>query len=75
MTLLEVMEQGGGGKKALGRHAVAALLNASSANVNYLYSVGEVITIVQNAFASGNFRAAKNMLAEQNADETVCPIN
>ncbi|MDH3224417.1 MAG: hypothetical protein OEO23_11935, partial [Gemmatimonadota bacterium] len=30
MTLLEVLKQGGGGLKALGRHTVAALLNAAS---------------------------------------------
>ena len=30
MTLLEVLSQGGGGLNALGRHTVAALLNAAS---------------------------------------------
>src|SRR5690606_20729171 len=36
MTLLGVLGQGGGGTKALGRHAVAALLNsASNSGVSY----------------------------------------
>lgn len=35
MTLLEVLKQGGGGLKALGRHTVAALLNTASDGVAY----------------------------------------
>jgi hypothetical protein len=35
MTLLDVLNEGGGRERALGRHAVAALLNATSAGVNY----------------------------------------
>ncbi len=34
-TLLEALNTGGGGYDALGRHAVAALLSASHADVNY----------------------------------------
>lgn len=44
MTLLQVLEQGGGGLSALGRHTVAALLNASGFPSDYLYhSTGAVI--------------------------------
>ena len=44
MTLLEVLEQGGGGLNALGRHTVAALLNAASG------VSGIDVTALQNAF-------------------------
>lgn len=43
MTLLQVLKQRGGGLKALGRHAVAALLNAASPDVNYDLTVNQVI--------------------------------
>jgi len=71
-TLLEVLKTGGGGEKALGRHAVAALLNASNLDVGYLYTVDEVIAIVQGAYNSGDFETAKNQLEVQN--ELDCPL-
>jgi len=71
-TLLEALETGGGGAKALGRHAVAALLNASNPDVGYLYPVDEVIAIVQGAYDSGDFETAKDLLEEQN--ELDCPL-
>jgi hypothetical protein len=72
-TLLQVLKQGGGGEKALGRHAVAALLNASNPDVPYSYTAAEVIAKVQEAYATGDFEGAKNMLAEQN--EKFCPLD
>lgn len=71
-TLLEVLEQGGGGEKALGRHAVAALLNSAS-SVDYLYSTADVIAAVQQAYASGDFNGVKDLLAGEN--EMGCPLN
>ena len=71
-TLLDAVGQGGGGYKALGRHAVAALLNASNPDVSYEYSTSEVITIVQDAFNTGSFETAKNLLAGEN--EMGCPL-
>ena len=71
-TLLEAVWAGGGGYKALGRHAVAALLNAANADVSYEYSTSEVITTVQDAFNSGSFNTAKNLLAGEN--EMGCPL-
>ena len=71
-TLLGVLLQGGGGEFALGRHAVAALLNAAHTDIDYFYSEGQVIQIVQDAYASGEFEAAKNLLAAEN--EAGCPI-
>lgn len=72
-TLLGALQQGGGGEKALGRHAVAALLNTSNPDVSYAFSTAGVINIVQNAYATGNFNGAKNMLEFEN--EQGCPLN
>ena len=64
---------GGAGEFALARHAVAALLNASNPDVSYAYSVGQVIAMVQSAYATGSFEATKNLFEAQN--ETFCPLN
>lgn len=72
-TLLQALKQGGGGEIALGRHAVAALLNSVNPEVSYEFSTAEVIAIVQNAYATGDFRTAKNLLQDQN--EAGCPLN
>jgi hypothetical protein len=72
-TLLQVLSQGGGGRAAMGRHAVAALLSASSGGVDYYYSVAEVINIVQGAVATGTFDAAHLLFKAQN--ELGCPLN
>lgn len=53
-TLLDVVWARGGGVNALGRHAVAALLNAASAGVDYDYAVGEVIAAFNDAYATGD---------------------
>jgi len=76
MTLLAVMKQGGGGLNALGRHAVAALLNASSMDVSYDRSVAQVIAMFNAAYASGNEGAVettKNVLNYFN--ELGCSLN
>lgn len=66
-TLLDGVWAGGGGKFALARHAVAALLNAASANVDYDYSVAQVIAKVQAAYAnSALIESTKNDLAAKN---------
>lgn len=71
-TLLEVLDQGGGGEKALGRHAVAALLNSAS-SVDYAYSSAGVIAAVQQAYASGDFNGVKNLFEFEN--ELGCPLD
>jgi hypothetical protein len=65
-TLLSALQNGGGGSAALMRHAAAALLDAVSPDVDYLYNWAQVVQIVQNAFATGKFEAAKNLLEAQN---------
>lgn len=71
-TLGQVVGLGGGGLNALGRHTVAALLNASS-GVDYLYSVSEVISSFNAAYLSRNYETQKDDFAEQN--ELGCPLN
>lgn len=74
ITLLQALELNGGGKNALARHAVAALLNSASAGVDYPMTTAEVIAAVQAAFdAQGTIESTKNTLAGNN--ELGCPLN
>lgn len=66
MTLLQVLRQGGGDLKALGRHTVAALLNGASADVNYGMDAAGVIAAFNAAYASGDYETQKNIFAEGN---------
>ncbi|WP_372898515.1 SdrD B-like domain-containing protein [Stieleria sp.] len=66
LTLLDALGRGGGENAALGRHAVAALLNASQANVEYEFTVAQIIAGVQNAYNTGDFEPFKNTLQDQN---------
>ena len=72
-TLLAALKAGGGGSAALGRHAVAALLNANNPDVSYAYSVNEIMSMVQSAFASGDFEFIKDQFAQEN--ESGCPLD
>ncbi len=71
-TLLQALETGGGGEKALARHATAALLNASNPAVGSKFTPEQVIAIVQSAYSTGAFESAKNLLEKEN--ETGCPL-
>jgi hypothetical protein len=72
-SLLDALGTNGGGENALKRHAAAALLNTATNGVNYWYTTADIIAIVQNAYATGNFETAKDLLAAQN--EAGCPLN
>jgi hypothetical protein len=72
-TILGALTQGGGGEKALGRHAVAALLNAANPDVSYAFTEAEVIAMVQKAYATGDFEGTKNALEAEN--EQGCPLS
>jgi uncharacterized repeat protein (TIGR01451 family) len=76
-TLLQALKLKGGGKNALARHAVAALLNASSDDVNYPFGPDKAIELYQAAVDAnpnnGTVESVKNKLA--NANEAVCPLN
>ena len=69
-TLMGALQQGGGGEMALGRQAVAALLNA--VRLTYPFSATQVIDMVQGAYATGAFEEVKEMLEE--ANEAYCPL-
>ena len=71
MTLLQVLSTGGGGLNALGRHTVAALLNAANPNVSY--DVADVIGAFNAVFPGGDYEGLKNIFAGFN--EQGCPLN
>ena len=66
LTLLGALSRGGGGVNALGRHAVAALLNSSHSNISYAYTAAQIIAMVRGAYAAGTFESVKNLFAAQN---------
>lgn len=72
-TLAEAAAAKGGQANALARHAVAALLNSATGGVDYYYSTADVISMVQDAFDSGDFNDTKDLFEEQN--EMGCPLN
>lgn len=73
MTLLDVLKQGGGGLKALGRHIVAALLNASNGDVDYDVSAAGIIDSFNAVYPGGDYEGLKDIYADFN--EQGCPIN
>jgi hypothetical protein len=73
MTLLEVLQQGGGGLKALGRHTVAALLNAQSGGVSYPLTTAQVIAGFNAVFPGGDYETLHLRWAAFN--EAGCPLN
>ena len=73
-TLLDALEQGGGGAAALGRHAVAALLNAASPDVASAFTEAEIINMVQAACAAGgDIEGTKDLFEAEN--EAGCPLD
>jgi hypothetical protein len=75
MTLLEVLKQGGGGLNALGRHTVAALLNAASPGVDYAFSTATVISSFNAVYpgTKSDYETLKDQFAGEN--ERGCPLN
>jgi hypothetical protein len=73
VTLLQALSAGGGGEIAMGRHAVAALLNSTNSGVNYKFTTAEVIAKVQWAYATGHFNLVQFVFEWQN--EKNCPLN
>jgi hypothetical protein len=72
LSLLQVLTRTGGGLDALGRHAVAALLNASS-GINSGMTQAQVLAAFQSAYASGDYETQKDIFAA--ANELGCPLN
>jgi len=73
LTLLDVLKLQGGGLNALGRHTVAALLNAASGGVSYPLSVTDVINGFNAVFPGGNYETLHLNWATLN--EAGCPLN
>jgi hypothetical protein len=73
-SLVDVLGQGGGGLKALGRHTVAALLNASS-GVNTQLTTAEVIAKFNAAYpgTGESYTMLKNEFEALN--ELGCPLD
>jgi hypothetical protein len=65
ITLLQAVNLGGGGYNALARHGTAALLSAAHPDVDYPYTVAEVIALVQ----------AGDKDALEAANELGCPLD
>lgn len=73
-TLLEVLELGGGGKRALGRHAVAAVLNAAHPDVDYDLTEAQVVAMFNDVMLNdGDVTALKNLF--ENLNEQGCPLS
>lgn len=74
-SLLDVLKKGGGGEKALGRHTVAALLNAASGDVNYGVDESSVISMFNDVYPGekSDYNSVKNGFEALN--ELGCPIN
>jgi hypothetical protein len=76
LTLLEGLQEGGGGVDALTRHAIAAVLAAAHPDVDYPLTVEQIQNMVNAAFASGDaatIEALKNVLDGFN--NAGCPIS
>lgn len=72
-TLLQIAGQGGGGLNALGRHTVAALLNAASGEVDYGMTPADVIAAFNAAHASGDYEGQKNIF--EGLNERGCTVD
>jgi hypothetical protein len=72
-TLIQALENGGGGIDALLRHAVAAVLNAASPDLDYPFEVQAIIDAVNEAISTGvGIEELKNDLDE--ANNLGCPL-
>jgi hypothetical protein len=69
MTLLQVMQQGGGGLNALGRHTVAALLSAQHPDIDNGLSAADVVNAFNAAFASGDYATLQGIFATLNEQD------
>lgn len=73
MFLGDALKLKGGKFNALIRHSVAALLSANSPGVSYDLTGAQIISAVQQAYASGQWKSLKNQLDALNNQG--CPLN
>ena len=66
-SLLDALNDGGGGIDALARQGTAAYLNSLRTGMNFPYTTAQVISMVQSAIQSGNATTIENT---KNALET-----
>lgn len=73
-TFLQVLSLGGGGLNALGRHTVAAFLNASSHDVNYDFDAAQVVMMFNAVYpgTKAQYEFIKNQFNFLN--EMGCPL-
>jgi hypothetical protein len=71
-TLVDVLDQGGGHLFALGRHTVAALLNAASPDVSYDLAVNDVIEMFNDVYPDGDYESLKDFF--EGLNEQGCPL-
>jgi len=75
LTMVQVLNNGGGGLDALGRHTVASLLNAANPEVSFDLTVQEVIDAFNNVYpgSDDDYESLKDQFA--NFNEQGCPLN
>jgi hypothetical protein len=66
LTLRQALGTKKGAERAFQRQAVAALLNSTNSVVNYAYTPAQVKSIVQSAYQTKSFKAARVDFASQN---------
>ena len=82
-TMLDALNQNGGGYSALARHATGALLNACNNSVNYPYTPQEIKAAVVNMFNFGNATIGNKTFINvdtlknefERANNLGCPLN
>lgn len=74
-TLIQVLNLGGGGLNALGRHVTAALLNAQSQELNYGLGASDVVTLFNTVYpgTANAYLNAKDILEGYNV--RYCPLD
>jgi len=72
-SLLDGLQDGGGGLAALMRQAIAGILNAAHADLAYPYTFEEVLALIEAAFTTGEFEPVKDMF--EAANESECPLS
>jgi hypothetical protein len=72
MTLDAVLHQGGGDLNALGRHTVAALLNAAALGDAFHLTTTEVINMFNGVFPGGDYEGLKDTFEDYNSHG--CPF-
>ncbi len=75
LTLLKGLQAKGGGANALIRHAVAAVLNAASGDVDYAFDVGTIVENVNAALMGEDDDEIEDLKDElADANESGCPL-